>query len=118
MQERERGRRRDDLPPTRPRVCQLEHYYTPSATQEEENIETTAFLLYVFSDISLSLSPSLPLSFTAPFYSTYLFLACPLLSSFPLLSLLVDLPAFSVYSFPPPPLLSPPVRGDSAALPL
>lgn len=37
--------RRRERPPLDPRVCQLEHYYTPSAIQEEENIETTAFLL-------------------------------------------------------------------------
>lgn len=46
VRERERWTdRRRERPPLDPRVCQLEHYYTPSAIQEEENIETTAFLL-------------------------------------------------------------------------
>lgn len=48
---RERGTEEREIP-TRPRVCQLEHYYTPSGIREEENAQTTAFLL---RSLSLSL---------------------------------------------------------------
>lgn len=68
MRERERSRGRERGTeereiPTRPRVCQLEHYYTPSGIREEENAQTTAFLLRSLSlslfcvSLSLSLSP-------------------------------------------------------------
>lgn len=62
--EQERGTEEREIP-TRPRVCQLEHYYTPSGIREEENAQTTAFLLRPLSlsllrpslSFSLSLSP-------------------------------------------------------------
>jgi len=84
--EREREEKREREVPTRPRVCQLEHYYTPSATQEEENIETTAFLLCFLVSPSLSLLFTPPTSFSralAPIYLARLLLELSSLSPRP-----------------------------------